>query len=95
MTKSPSETPAAPTPNLEGVAEAVCVSAPTPLAELMALDPLSLTRDDPRLLVLIEAFRVGRAGYEAGNKKAGSTKPKAAKAAKGATPKLDLGALGL
>lgn len=66
----------------------------TPLAELMAIDPLSLTRDDPRLLQIIEAFRAMRVGYEAGNKKAGNTKEKKPKVP-GEKSKLDLSELGL
>lgn len=67
---------------------------PDSLTVLMALDPLQLTLDDPRLAQMIEAFRTMRTQYDAGNRKAGSTKPKAAKAPKSST-KLNLEDLGL
>lgn len=68
------------------------LAAPTPLAELMALDPLLLTKDDPRLTPVIEEFRRMRSQYGDGDRKAGSTKEKKAKAP---TKKLDLSELGL
>lgn len=49
----------------------------TDLAELFARDPLSLTDDDIRSI--IEEMRKSRHAFNAGNAKAGSTKPKTEK----------------
>jgi hypothetical protein len=43
------------------------------LAELFARDPLQLTKDDIR--TIIEEMRKSRHAFNAGNMKAGSTKP--------------------
>lgn len=47
------------------------------IAELFARDPLLLTRDDIRSI--IEEMRKSRHAFNAGNAKAGSTKPKTEK----------------
>lgn len=47
------------------------------LAELFARDPLQLTKDDIRSI--IEEMRKSRHAFNAGNAKAGSTKPKTEK----------------
>jgi len=47
------------------------------LAELFARDPLELTKDDIRSI--IEEMRKSRHAFNAGNAKAGSTKPKTEK----------------
>lgn len=47
------------------------------LAELFARDPLDLTDDDIRSI--IEEMRKSRHAFNAGNMKAGSTKPKTEK----------------
>lgn len=44
------------------------------IAELFARDPLSLTRAD--ITAIIEEMRKSRHAFNAGNAKAGSTKPK-------------------
>jgi hypothetical protein len=49
----------------------------TDLAELFARDPLSLT--DPDIRSIIEEMRKSRHAFNAGNAKAGSTKPKSEK----------------
>jgi hypothetical protein len=49
----------------------------TDLAELFARDPLNLTDDDIRSIV--EEMRKSRHAFNAGNAKAGSTKPKTEK----------------
>lgn len=49
----------------------------TDLAELFARDPLELTKDDIRSI--IEEMRKSRHAFNAGNAKAGSTKPKTEK----------------
>lgn len=49
----------------------------TDLAELFARDPLGLTDDDIRTIV--EEMRKSRHAFNAGNPKAGSTKPKTEK----------------
>jgi hypothetical protein len=49
----------------------------TDLAELFARDPLQLTKDDIRSI--IEEMRKSRHAFNAGNAKAGSTKPKTEK----------------
>lgn len=47
------------------------------LAELFARDPLSLTNED--ITHIIEEMRKSRHAFNAGNMKAGSTKPKTEK----------------
>lgn len=47
------------------------------LAQLFARDPLELTNDDIRLI--IEEMRKSRHAFNAGNMKAGSTKPQTEK----------------
>jgi hypothetical protein len=47
------------------------------LAELFARDPLELT--DPEIQTIIEEMRKSRHAFNAGNAKAGSTKPKTEK----------------
>lgn len=49
----------------------------TDLATLFARDPLELTKDDIRSI--IEEMRKSRHAFNAGNMKAGSTKPKTEK----------------
>jgi hypothetical protein len=49
----------------------------TDLAELFARDPLNLTNDDIRIIV--EEMRKSRHAFNAGNAKAGSTKPQTEK----------------
>lgn len=49
----------------------------TDLNELMLKDPLSLTRTD--LEELVAAFRAARRQFNAGNARAGSTKPQTKK----------------
>lgn len=49
----------------------------TDLAELFARDPLTLTQSD--LTSIVEEFRKSRHQFNAGNIKAGSTKPKTEK----------------
>lgn len=49
----------------------------TDLAELFARDPLQLTNDNIRSI--IEEMRKSRHAFNAGNAKAGSTKPKTEK----------------
>jgi hypothetical protein len=49
----------------------------TDLAELFSRDPLKLTRDD--IQSIIEEMRKSRHAFNAGNAKAGSTKPKTEK----------------
>lgn len=51
---------------------------PTTIAECMAADVNSFTRDDVRLDLIINEMRQMRIGYKEGNKKAGK-KPKYAK----------------
>jgi hypothetical protein len=50
----------------------------TDLAELFARDPLNLT--DPDIRLIIEEMRKSRHAFNAGNAKAGSTKPLSEKA---------------
>jgi len=66
----------------------------SPITELMALDPLSLTRDDPRLIAVIDEYRRSRQLFvQQGDKKAGKApKPKALT---GPAPKISLDDLGL
>lgn len=49
----------------------------TDLTELFARNPLDLTRDD--LTEIVKQFRAARHQFNAGNMKAGSTKPKTEK----------------
>lgn len=49
----------------------------TDIVELFARDPLTLTNDD--ITSIIEAMRQSRHQFVAGDKKAGTTKPRAAK----------------
>lgn len=49
----------------------------TDLAELFARDPLNLTKED--ISSIIEEMRKSRHAFNAGNMKAGSTKPKTEK----------------
>lgn len=49
----------------------------TDLSELFARDPFELTRDD--ISEIVKALRGARHQFNAGNMKAGSTKPKTAK----------------
>lgn len=49
------------------------------LAEIFSLDPLQLTKDDPRLLKMIEYHREKRAQYLAGDKSAGKKEKKPGK----------------
>lgn len=49
----------------------------TDLTELFARNPLDLTRDD--LTEIVTQFRAARHQFNAGNMKAGSTKPKTEK----------------
>lgn len=48
-----------------------------PLHELMALDPLEMTKDD--ITTVISEMRKSRGAFNAGNLRAGSTKPKTEK----------------
>lgn len=64
----------------------------TDIAELMARDPLSLTKDDYDAIIL--RLRQARSQYSLGAKSAGNPK-KTTKAAPSAKPTLDLAALGL
>lgn len=48
-----------------------------PLTEIMSLDPLSMTKTDIR--DIIEEMRKSRHAFNAGNLRAGSTKPKTEK----------------
>lgn len=48
-----------------------------PLAEIMALDPLNMTKED--ISAIVEEMRRSRHAFNAGNLRAGSTKPKTAK----------------
>lgn len=47
------------------------------LSELFERDPLSLTKDDPAIVKMIEAYRAMRVKFDMGDMKAGSTKPRA------------------
>lgn len=49
----------------------------TDIMELFARDPLSLTKPD--ISAIIEEMRKSRHAFNAGNKKAGSTRPKTEK----------------
>jgi hypothetical protein len=49
----------------------------TDLSELFARDPLQLT--DPDIRTIVEEMRKSRHAFNAGNAKAGSTKPKTEK----------------
>lgn len=48
-----------------------------PLHELMARDPLEMTRED--ITAIVEEMRKSRGAFNAGNLRAGSTKPKTEK----------------
>ena len=67
----------------------------TDIAALFALDPLQLT--DENIDEIIRQFRNNRHAFNAGNRSAGSTKPKTAKqkAVEDLSAKIDLGSLGL
>lgn len=49
----------------------------TPLHEIMAIDPLLMTKED--ITSIISEMRKSRAAFNAGNLRAGSTKPKSEK----------------
>lgn len=49
----------------------------TDIATLFARDPLTLTQ--PELTLIVEEMRKSRGAFNAGNRKAGSTKPKTEK----------------
>lgn len=63
------------------------------LSELFSRDPMSLSRQD--LLQIVKRLREARAQFNLGDMKAGSDKPKAAKAGKGLGAQIDLSELGL
>lgn len=69
----------------------------TDIGKIFALDPLKLTKDDPRLQQMIEYFRSRRHLFNSGVAMAGKTKPATAKEAGdvAAAGEFKLGDLGL
>lgn len=69
----------------------------TDIAEIFARDPLTYTKSEDELGQIIRYFREKRGQFNAGNMKAGSTKPvsEKQKAVLSIADKLDLGGLDL